>query len=139
MKPITFEEGFSASYFPQQDLKLFQDMDGKYISKEEEEFFDVMQEKILHDFSWSGDYLLHEEENDDLLYWLKDYWYEHRMGRMIKKGDDVDFVEAHFDSLYDLLTCNLKEKIGFYRDITFWQWLRENNYKYLHYDWSWGD
>ena len=138
MKKTNNAKGVAFPYYMEEDRQMFHNMKNKYISYEEKEFFEKM-EKLLSEYSDPSDYLIHENENDDKIYWLKDYRYEHRIGRVaIIDGREV-LIEAHFDSLYDLLHCNMKEEIDYHTDITFWQWLRNNKYKNIHYERSWED
>lgn len=121
-----------------EDVELFQKMKGNYQTEAEREFFEKLQWKIYHQFAPTGDYLVSEFENEDHIFWIKQYHTEHEVGRR-EDLNDGQWHKAHFDSLSDLLNANMREAIGYDRDITFWQWLREQDYKCINYNRVWED
>lgn len=114
-----------------EDKALFEKMRGKYISENEANFFKNMQYKQEYEFSGQNDLLISEYENTDEIYLVRMYFEEYVLGYKI--GSDGEF-EKHVMNLSEALALNLKD-LGFIsRDLTLFEWLRENDYAYVNYN-----
>ncbi len=113
----------------EEDEQLFHTMRDKYQSPEEKEFFENLFERQTWDCAIIGDLLLHENDNEDKLYIVRNYFEEYIIG---KEGSDKENV--HVMNLTEALNTNLKD-VGFLQeDITLWDWLRKRNYNGVRYD-----
>ncbi len=109
------------------DEQLFNSMRGNYQSPEEKEFFEKLYEKQSWDCTIAGDLLLHENDNEDRIYIVRNNCDEYVIGQ-----DDKE--QVHVMNLTEALNTNLKE-VGFLQEnITLWDWLRKRNYKGMQYD-----
>lgn len=112
------------------DIVLFQDMTGKYISENEENFFKNLQYKQEYEVTALNDLLISEYENPDEIYLVREYFEEYLVGHGI--GTD-GAQEEHVMSLSEALSLNLKD-LGFIdRNVTLLEWLRECDYDCVNY------
>lgn len=113
------------------DKILFDEMQGKYFSVNEENFFKNMKYKQEYEVTGLNELLVSEYENSDELYIVRECYEEYVIGRGINTDGAY---EEHVMTLSDALSINLK-KLGFIdKDITLFQWLRECDYKYVNYN-----
>ena len=63
-----------------EDASLFKDMEGKYVSNEEKEFFERMKFKIESEPAPANDLIMSDRNNDDGIYIVRCYDYEFRIG-----------------------------------------------------------
>lgn len=113
------------------DKDLFERMKGNYISENEAIFFRNIQHKQEYEISGLNDLLISEYENPDEIYLIRLYYEEYIIGYKI--GSDGEF-EVHVMNLSDALSLNLKD-VGFLsRNLTLFEWLRENDYSYVNYN-----
>ena len=61
-------------------LCLFKDMEGKYVSNEEKEFFERMKFKIENEPAPANDLIMSNRNNNDGIYIVRCYDYEFRIG-----------------------------------------------------------
>ena len=116
---------------PPEDAKLFENMRGKYQSENEKQFFDELEYKEENEASFAYDWLMEHYENNDGLYMYRLSYSEYAINRIV---NGKYMTEWHFSSLAELLEINLKEYGYLDRDITFWQWLKEQDYSCIRYD-----
>ncbi len=114
----------------EEDIELFARMQGNYQSENEENFFRNLEYKQKYEVTACNDLLVWEKENDDLIYFVREEYHEYLVGHGY---DEDDWEEEHVMKLADALAVNLKP-LGFERDITLWQWLKETDYKYVKYN-----
>lgn len=111
------------------DKKLFESMKNNYISPEEEEFFKNIQYKQEYELSLANDLLLSENDNSDGLYLVRVLYDEYEVG-IVKEPSK----EMHVMNLSEALSINLTD-IGLTdKNMTIFEWLRENNYGGINYD-----
>lgn len=121
---------------PQEDIDLFTLMKGHYVSENERIFFENMQRKEEDEWTTQGDLILSEKDNDLRLFLMRVCYNEYQFGRTL--GVDSDGTH-HTEGIYamslsEVLHKNLREIHATDQDITFWQWLRERDYKNIKYD-----
>ena len=114
----------------EEDIELFARMQGNYQSENEENFFRNLEYKQKYEVTACNDLLVWEKENDDLIYFVREEYHEYLV---VHGYDEDDWEEEHVMKLADALAVNLKP-LGFERDITLWQWLKETDYKYVKYN-----
>lgn len=115
-----------------EDEALFTNMESAYTSEAEAVFFRTLHEKMLNEYAPCGELLLSPRSNSDGIGFHREEYDEFIIGHLLPddKYDDV----FHVMKLSDALNANLKE-IGYLdRDITFMQWLREQDYSHLDYN-----
>lgn len=113
------------------DIKLFAEMQGKYQSTSEENFFKCMQFKQEYEDTALNDLIVSEYENADEIYVVREVSSEYVVGHGI--GTD-GAQEVHVMCLAEALALNLKNLGWIERDLTLWQWLREGDYKMVNYE-----
>ena len=121
---------------PQEDIELFTLMKGHYVSEKERIFFENMQRKEEDEWTTQSDLILSEKVNDFRLFLMRVCYNEYQFGRPL--GADSDGTH-HTEGIYamslsEVLHKNLREIHATDQDITFWQWLRERDYKNIKYD-----
>lgn len=109
----------------EEDLTLFEEMKGKYVSENERIFFETLEQKECYDFSSMFDMLMLEPDNEIELYFIRCYWNEYEIG--------IGQYKEHFDSLNEALHMDLYN-IGVPEHITLLEWLRKRDYTGVHYD-----
>lgn len=108
------------------DLNLFEEMKGKYVSEEERIFFETMKYKEEYELALMNDLLLVEADNEDDLYFIRIYADEYEIG--------FGATKKHFQSLKEALDMRLSD-INMPAEFgTFGEWLRKRNYKGINYD-----
>ena len=121
---------------PQEDVELFNSMKDHYVSENERIFFDNMQRKEEDEWTTQGDLILSEKDNDLKLFLMRVCYNEYQFGRPLSvDSDGTHHTEGIYAmSLSEVLHKNLREIHATDKDITFWQWLREKDYKNIKYD-----
>ncbi len=114
------------------DIELFARMKNHYKSVNEENFFRNIEFKQQNEPTMCNELLVSEYDNADIIYLVRVEYEEYLIGHGIDKQQE----EVHVMNLSEALDVNLKT-IGFNRDITLWQWLRETDYKYVKYNRNW--
>lgn len=113
------------------DLVLFNSMEGRYQSVNEENFFKNMKYKEEYEPTALNDLIVSEYENMDEIYIVRMYNEEYLVGHGINTNG---INEEHVMCLSDALALELKT-IGFVkRNLTLWQWLRECDYLVVNYE-----
>ncbi len=115
-----------------EDEALFNNMESAYFSEAEEFFFHTLHEKMLNEYAPCGELLLSPRSNSDGIGFHREEYDEFIIGHLLPNEEyDDDF---HVMKLSDALNANLM-KIGYLdRNITFLQWLREQDYSHLDYN-----
>ena len=125
------EKEIENSNMKKDDIALFERMRGNYQSENEKKFFEELEYKEEFEASFAYDWLIEHDENEDGLYLFRQAYSEYAINRIVN-GSYMD--EWHFSSLAELLEINLKEYGYLNRNITFWQWLKEQDYSYIRYN-----
>ena len=92
-----------------------------------------MRYKQEHVLTVSNDLILDEDNNEDGIYIVRCVFEEYVIGQEKVKE------EQHVMCLFDALTLNLIEVGLLDKDITLFQWLREQNYAGIEYDHNYDD
>lgn len=110
----------------EEDLILFKEMDGKYVSENERIFFETLKQKECYDFSSMYDMLMLEPDNEIGFFLQREYWNEYELG-IGKKSCE------HCLSLNEALNFDMFD-LGFSEHISVIEWLRKRDYAGIHYD-----
>jgi hypothetical protein len=102
----------------------------EYKTQQEKIFFEKLKKKQLYEISTSNDIIVYECENDDTVYVVRVYYDEYIIGIANSTKDDS---EVHVLSLSEALNVNL-EDLGYSKDMTLFEWLRQCNYVYAKYN-----
>ena len=113
------------------EMKMFQEMEGKYVSENEKVFFETMLRKIQTECASLTETFIDYEENSDELYLDREIYDDFIVGRYSTKIEDNP-VEVN--GLFRLLNLDLSEFKLFDEPITLWEWLRSMDYRCVHYD-----
>ncbi len=62
------------------DIELFASMEGNYVSENERIFFETVKEREGDVFTFAGDLLVSEDDNDDLIYLMRRDFDEFELG-----------------------------------------------------------
>lgn len=116
-----------------QDEALFSKIEHSDVSESERHFFDEMYAKILDENAPWPETLVWEHDNPDNLYFLRHGFDEFMLGKgtTCKEWEEN---EIHSMNLAEVLSVNLKQANLLDRDITFLQWLRENDFSCVRYN-----
>lgn len=114
-----------------EDANLFKEMEGKYVSNEEKEFFERMKYKIESEPAMANDLIMPHQNNEDGIYIIRCYDYEFRIGCHIGEEFKEEFYAMDF---HDALKGNLYECGLINEDLTLLEWLRKRNYKGIDYN-----
>lgn len=114
-----------------EDITLFKDMEGKYVSNEEKEFFERMKFKIESEPAPANDLIMSNLNNDDGIYIVRCYDYEFRIGCHIGEEYKEEFYAMDF---HDALNVNLRESGLIDENLSLLEWLRKRNYKGVEYN-----
>ena len=115
----------------EKDIELFEKMKGIYVSDNEANFFKNIQYKQEHEIIGLNDLLISEYENPDEIYLVRMYYDEYLLGYKIDSNGEF---EEHVMNLSEVLALNLKELGYIDRNLTLFEWLRENDYTYVNYN-----
>jgi len=66
--------------FPMCDKELYEEMQGHFLTAEEETFFDTIIYKELNEFAPSFDVTMLEDDNADSIYIVRCYYAEYKIG-----------------------------------------------------------
>lgn len=119
---------------PKEDIALFDAMRGNYVSKEEERFFRIMQNKEEYELAPQNDLLLDEKDNEEEISILRVYNTEYEVLRIRCVNGEIVRAQSYSDSLADALAANLKDYGILDYDCTLLEWLRKINYKGIQYN-----
>ncbi len=113
------------------EMKMFQEMEGKYVSENEKVFFETMLRKIQTEYASLTETIIDYDENPDGIYLYREIYDDFRIGRWIVGLQDTPVMT---NGLFGLLTLDMERYhiLGEYK--TLWDWLRGNDYRYVHYD-----
>ncbi len=116
-----------------QDERLFSKIEKEQIAESEHHFFQEMRRKMLDENAPWPETLVWEHDNPDHLYLLRQGYDEFMLGKGTSR-QEWQATEIHTMNLSDALAINLKEAKLLDRDITFLQWLRENEFSCVKYN-----
>ena len=108
------------------DLPLFEEMKTQYVSENERIFFETLREKEINDFSSMYDMLMLNPDNEIGFFLQREYWNEYELGIGGKNCE-------HCLSLREALNFDMFD-LGFQNHISVLEWLRQRDYKGVHYD-----
>ena len=114
-----------------EDIDLFANMEGNYISNNEKLFFETLYVKMQTECAPCREALLIESENEDHIFFLRDGYDEFILG---SSKDGIASPVLHTMKLKDVLDANLKSLGLVDSDITLQQWLRNRDYQGLVYN-----
>ncbi|MDD6075794.1 MAG: hypothetical protein PUB84_03460 [Bacteroidales bacterium] len=114
-----------------EDALLFQEMENRYISDNERQFFETMRVKMLTELAPCKELIISETKNSDQVYLLRDQYDEFILGQGIGENRKS---EVHTMKFSDILHVNMKEHDFLSDDITFLEWLRRIDYGGVMYD-----
>ncbi|MDD7724824.1 MAG: hypothetical protein PUJ24_04065 [Bacteroidales bacterium] len=118
------------------DIELFASMECNYVSENERIFFETVKEREENVFTFAGDLLVSEDDNDDLIYLMRRDFDEFELGT----AKEVESYPMYYvQCLADALNANLKQLGYIDRDVTFLQWLRRRDYDCVRYDRNYDD
>lgn len=100
------------------------------VSENEKIFFSKLRSKVLNEGAASNDVLMHNEDNEDGIYILR-ISDDFLVGKKDKSGKDVSII-VEISGLFDFLSEDLHRQLN--RHISILEWLRERDYKGIHYD-----
>ena len=115
-----------------EDIQLFADMQGKWVSENEKKFFETLENKEMHELAPCGDELLLNDENEDGLEIIRNDFSEYEITGSNASTNAVSHGQ-YCSTLKEALSVNLKNANLLERDITLLDWLRENDYKAINY------
>lgn len=129
-------DDISNENMPSEDIELFVNIRNNYTSENEKKFFENMQRKEEDEWTTEGDLILSAKDNELHLFLLRICYNEYQFGRPLGKDSNGTYrTEGIYAmSLSEVLEKNLNEIHATDYDITFWQWLRERDYKGVKYD-----
>ena len=116
-----------------QDEELFSTVEKSDVSESERYFFNKMYAKMRDENTPWPETLVWEHDNPDKLYLLRHGYDEFMLGKGVTREEWQD-SEIHTMNLSDVLATNLKQAKLLDRDITFLQWLRENDFSCVRYN-----
>ena len=114
-----------------EDANIFNEMEGKYVSKEEKEFFERMKFKIECEPAPANDLIMSNRNNEDGIYIVRCYDYEFRIGCHVAEEYKEEFYAMDF---HDALNVNLRSCGFIEEDLSLLEWLRRRNYKGVEYN-----
>ncbi len=116
-----------------QDEAFFSTIEKGSISASEEHFLRKIRSKMLDENAPWPETLVWEHDNSDHLYLLRQGYDEFMLGKGMSPIE-WQRTEIHTMNLSDVLAINLKEAGLLDKDLTFLQWLRENNFSCVRYN-----
>lgn len=115
----------------EEDKALFLRMSENYISDKERFFFVTIQRKQESELTYSNELLIDEHDNPDGLYMVRVNFEEYEIGRIV----DGNRIGEEFHAMY--LAEALDLQLGCFNivpsDMTLFDWLRANDYRYVNY------
>lgn len=120
---------------PDEDIVLFKEMSSSYFSENEKFFFEEMQRRETGE-QINTDLLILEDENPYGIAFIRYYGSEYKVCRFFyDKNKDVKRKRLDYCvCLVDILKCNVNMLVEGAPTMTLLEWLRETDYKYVHYD-----
>jgi len=111
------------------DKQLYDKMRNNYVSEAEREFFERQEWKAQNEYT-DWELIIESNENEDGFYLIRYIYTEYELGTT----GEPTIEDIHTMTLAEILAVNLKS-VGFLnRNITFLDWLREQDYKCVRYD-----
>lgn len=115
-----------------EDEALFDKMENCYASDAEAVFFRTLHEKMLYEYAPCGELLVSPRSNPDGIGFHREEYDEFIIGHLTEDGEYDD--EYHAMKLSDALSANLRDLGYLNRDISMFQWFRENDFRFVMYD-----
>ena len=115
----------------EEDIQLFKEIEGQYVSNNEKLFFETLYTKMLTELAPCKELLISEMQNADKVYLLRDQYDEFILGQGI--GEERK-KEIHVMKLFDVLHINMRDAGFLAEDISFWEWLRRIDYDGVMYN-----
>ena len=111
------------------DKRLFDEMNGKYNTPEESNFFQTMRYKEECEPALANDLILSENTNPEGLYIVRELYDVYVVGIA-----SLEEEEMHVMNLHEALNIKLSEVGLSNNDLTLWEWLRHRNYQGVTYN-----
>lgn len=116
-----------------QDEALFDTMTGNYQSDNERIFFETIKKKMEDENAPWDEVLISERDNTERIAFIRLCYDEFMLGNAGSRESWFK-TKIHTMTLSEILNVNLKEAKICDKDMTFLQWLRENDYTCVCYD-----
>lgn len=113
-----------------EDIKLFESEPKAFESPAEQKFWKEMKKKVLGEFAPSGDLLMSEHFNEDLIYLVRYYFHEFRIGKGLVNNRTRGSI--YVDSFTEAINADLYPLLD--RHILLIEWLREIDFKGIDYE-----
>ena len=113
------------------EMRMFREMEGKYVSENEKVFFETMRRKIQTEYASLTETIIDYDENPDGIYLYREIYDDFRIGRWIEGLPDTPVMT---NGLFGLLNLDMDSYHILGGHKTLWEWLRANDYRYVHYD-----
>jgi hypothetical protein len=124
-------------YLPVEDRKLYEKMNGHFVSEKERMFFDEMICKELYDCPMSVfDVIMSESDNEERIFIQKEYNSEYVIGRFLDE-DKYTVIDNRPLCLSELISTDLFTLLNTH--ITVLEWLRKRDFAGVRYDYPWED
>ena len=112
-----------------EDERLFADMEGRYISENEKQFFEEMHYKQIYKPVGCVDVIMDESSNEDNVYIDREGFGEYIIGRRC----NGEHYQIHVMCLSEALNTNMTH-LGLENSITLLEWLRMRDYNNISYN-----
>lgn len=113
-----------------EDLILFDEMRGKYVSENERVFFETMCDKEQYEPAYSNEALILEDENEEKIFIIRCSEHEYEFGQDVSDNP----VRMYVDTLSEMLATNLRDLGIKSMQGTMLDWLRSRDYQGMRYD-----
>ena len=117
----------------EEDIRLFAEMRGKWFSEKEQEFFETVENKELHELAPCGDELLLYDENEDGIEIIRNDFSEYEITGFNSMTQASESHGEYCSSLCEALKVNMRSANLLDRDITLLDWLRAIDYRNINY------
>lgn len=113
------------------EMSMFKEMEGEYVSKNEQLFFERMLKKIRSEYASMNEVIINYKENPDGVYLYREMYDDFEIGR---EADGIEDNPVITNGLFGILTLDLSQFNTFPAHKTLLEWLRSTDYRYVHYD-----
>ena len=113
------------------EMSMFKEMEGKYVSANEQLFFERMLRKIQTEYASMNEVIIDYKENPDGVYLYREMYDDFEIGREAAEIEDNPVMT---NGLFGILTLDLSQFKTFPVHKTLLEWLRSTDYRYVHYD-----
>lgn len=114
------------------EIDYFDKMIHKAKTNNEREFFQALRFRHAHSYCIADDRLVDIADTDDHIYLFRLNMNEYELGH--QKPDGTWDEEKHVMNIVEVMDINLKDAGYIQQDLTVLEWLRKNDYRFVHYD-----